>query len=143
MSKIIVVGGGPSGMMAALNASKSNHEVILLERNGELGRKLLLTGGGRCNITNNRDIEDFFDKVVNNKKFLYSSFYGFTNQDIMDLLERNGCPLKTERGNRVFPVSDKSSDVISALSRQMRDLNVDVHLHSEVKDLLIEDGHCV
>ena len=69
MSKIIVVGGGPSGMMAALNASKSNHEVILLERNGELGRKLLLTGGGRCNITNNRDIEDFFDKVINNKKF--------------------------------------------------------------------------
>ena len=89
MSKIIVVGGGPSGMMAALNASKSNHEVILLERNGELGRKLLLTGGGRCNITNNRDIEDFFDKVVNNKKFLYSSFYSFTNKDLLSYFEEN------------------------------------------------------
>ena len=99
MSKIIVVGGGPSGMMAALNASKSNHEVILLERNGELGRKLLLTGGGRCNITNNRDIEDFFDKVVNNKKFLYSSFYSFTNKDLLSYFEENNLEYKIETDN--------------------------------------------
>ena len=96
MSKIIVVGGGPSGMMAALNASKSNHEVILLERNGELGRKLLLTGGGRCNITNNRYIEDFFDKVVNNNKFLYSSFYSFSNYDLLDYLSSIGVEYKIE-----------------------------------------------
>ena len=99
MSKIIVVGGGPSGMMAALNASKSNHEVILLERNGELGRKLLLTGGGRCNITNNRDIEDFFDKVVNNKKFLYSRFYSFTNKDLLSYFEENNLEYKIETDN--------------------------------------------
>ena len=99
MSKIIVVGGGPSGMMAALNASKSNHEVILLERNGELGRKLLLTGGGRCNITNNRDIEDFFDKVVNNNKFLYSSFYSFTNEDLLNYLSSIGVEYKIEEEN--------------------------------------------
>ncbi len=114
MSKIIVVGGGPSGMMAALNASKSNHEVILLERNGELGRKLLLTGGGRCNITNNRDIEDFFDKVVNNKKFLYSSFYSFTNKDLLSYFEENNLEYKIETDNdhKVYTKSDKSEEVI-------------------------------
>ena len=81
MAKVIVVGGGPSGIMAAISAAQNNHKVTLIERNEFLGKKLKLTGGGRCNITNNRDIEDFFDKVVNNKKFLYSSFYSFTNKD--------------------------------------------------------------
>ena len=97
MSKIIVVGGGPSGMMAALNASNLIMRLYVLERNGELGRKLLLTGGGRCNITNNRDIEDFFDKVINNKKFLYSSFYSFTNKDLLSYFEENNLEYKLKQ----------------------------------------------
>ena len=143
MSNVVIVGGGAAGMAAAIAAAGIGHEVHLYEKNEKLGKKVYITGKGRCNVTNACDMETMLQNVVTNPRFLYSSFYGFTNQDIMDLLERNGCPVKTERGNRVFPVSDKSSDVISALSRQMRDLNVDVHLHSEVKDLLIEDGHCV
>ena len=143
MSNVVIVGGGAAGMAAAIAAAGIGHEVPLYEKNEKLGKKVYITGKGRCNVTNACDMETMLQNVGTNPRFLYSSFYGFTNQDIMDLLERNGCPLKTERGNRVFPVSDKSSDVISALSRQMRNLNVDVHLHSEVKDLLIEDGHCV
>ena len=88
MSKVIVVGGGPAGVMAALSASKNN-EVILIERNSEIGKKLRLTGGGRCNITNNRNIDDFFDKVINNKKFLYSSFYTFSNYDLLEYFSKN------------------------------------------------------
>jgi len=142
MSKVVIVGGGAAGMAAAIAAAGCGHEVSLYEKNEKLGKKVYITGKGRCNVTNNCDIETLMQNVVTNPRFLYSSFYGFTNQDIMDLLERNGCPLKTERGNRVFPVSDKSSDVISALSRQIRDLGAEVHLHEEVKELLIRDGRC-
>ena len=140
MSKIIVVGGGPSGMMAALNASKSNHEVILLERNGELGRKLLLTGGGRCNITNNRDIEDFFDKVVNNKKFLYSSFYSFTNKDLLSYFEENNLEYKIETDNdhKVYTKSDKSEEVIEALKSDLKANKVKILYNTKVVDLIIE-----
>jgi ribulose 1,5-bisphosphate synthetase/thiazole synthase len=106
MSKVIVVGGGPSGMMAALTASK-NHDVILIERNNELGKKLKLTGGGRCNITNNRDIEDFFDKIVNNKKFLYSSLYTFTNKDLLDYFSSKNLEYKVEdfNDNNTSPIT--------------------------------------
>ena len=142
MSKIIVVGGGPSGMMAALNASKSNHEVILLERNGELGRKLLLTGGGRCNITNNRDIEDFFDKVVNNKKFLYSSFYSFTNKDLLSYFEENNLEYKIETDNdhKVYTKSDKSEEVIEALKSDLKANKVKILYNTKVVDLIIENN---
>ena len=98
MSKVIVVGGGPSGMMAALTASKNGHQVTLIERNDELGKKLKLTGGGRCNITNKRYIEEFFDKVVTNEKFLYSAFYTFTNYDAITMFNSLGLKTKTERG---------------------------------------------
>ena len=97
MSKVIVVGGGPSGMMAALTAAKNNHEVTLIERNDELGKKLKLTGGGRCNITNYRYIEEFFDKVVTNKKFLYSAFYSFTNEDLLNFLSESNLEYKVEK----------------------------------------------
>lgn len=117
MSNVVIVGGGAAGMAAAIAAAGIGHEVHLYEKNEKLGKKVYITGKGRCNVTNACDMETMLQNVVTNPRFLYSSFYGFTNQDIMDLLERNGCPLKTERGNRVFPVSDKSSDVISALSR--------------------------
>lgn len=129
-------------MAAAIAAAGCGHEVHLYEKNEKLGKKVYITGKGRCNVTNGCGTEELLEHVVTNSRFLYSSFYGFGNQEIMDLLERNGCPLKTERGNRVFPVSDRSSDVIGALSRQMKDLGVRVHLFGEVRELMVEDGVC-
>ncbi len=142
MGRVLIVGGGAAGMAAAIAAAGCGHQVHLYEKNEKLGKKLFITGKGRCNVTNSCGVEELFGNVVTNSRFLYSSFYGFTNEDMMELLERNGCPLKTERGGRVFPVSDKSSDVIAALSRQMRDSGVRVHLFSEVKELMVEDGVC-
>ncbi len=129
-------------MAAAIAAAGCGHEVHVYEKNEKLGKKLFITGKGRCNVTNACDMEEVMSHVVTNPRFLYSSFYGFTNRDVMDLLERNGCPLKVERGSRVFPVSDKSSDVIGALAGQMRELGVKVFLHSEVRELIEEDGVC-
>lgn len=142
MGNVLIIGGGAAGMAAAIAAAGCGHEVHLYEKNEKLGKKLFITGKGRCNVTNACDMEELMANVVTNPRFLYSSFYGFTNQDMMDLLERNGCPLKIERGNRVFPVSDKSSDVIGALSRQMKKLGVMVHLDSEVKGIIVEEGIC-
>ncbi len=142
MGKVLIVGGGAAGMAAAIAAAGCGHQVHIYEKNEKLGKKLYITGKGRCNVTNDCDVEGLLGHVVTNSRFLYSSFYGFTSQDMKELLERNGCPLKTERGGRVFPVSDKSSDVIAALSRQMRNLGVNVHLFSEVKGLTVEDQVC-
>lgn len=129
-------------MAAAISAAGQGHEVHLYEKNEKLGKKVYITGKGRCNVTNACDVQEMLQSVVTNPRFLYSSFYGFTNQDMMNLLEQNGCPLKVERGNRVFPVSDKSSDVIFALSRQMKKLGVKIYLHEEVKKLLVTEGIC-
>lgn len=129
-------------MAAAIAAAGCGHEVHLYEKNEKLGKKVFITGKGRCNVTNNCDTEELLEHVVTNSRFLYSAFYGFGNQEVMELLERNGCPLKTERGGRVFPVSDKSSDVIAALSRQMKDLGVRIHLFDEVRELIVEDNVC-
>jgi len=141
MSKVIVIGGGPSGMMAALTASK-NHDVTLIERNNELGKKLKLTGGGRCNITNNRDIEDFFDKIVNNKKFLYSSLYTFTNKDLLDYFSSKNLEYKVEdfNDNKVYTKSDKATEVIDLLYKDLKDNNVNILFNTKVVDLLIEDN---
>ena len=141
MSQVIIIGGGAAGMMAAIAAAGAGHKVCIYEKNEKLGKKVYITGKGRCNITNACDTEELFGNVVHNAKFLYSSFYTFTNTDIVELLERYGCPVKTERGNRVFPVSDKSSDVIHALTVCLRDLGVNVELHEEVAEVLQEDGH--
>ncbi len=140
MSKVVIIGGGAAGMMAAVAAAESGHQVDLYEKNEKLGKKIYITGKGRCNITNACDTEELFASVVRNGKFLYSSFYAFTNLDMVDFMERCGCPVKVERGNRVFPVSDKSSDVIRALSGRMRRLGVEVHLHEEVGQILPQDG---
>lgn len=129
-------------MTAAIAAAENGHEVHLLEKNEKLGKKIFITGKGRCNVTNACDMDDLFQSVVTNARFLYSAFYGFTNQDMMALLENAGCPLKTERGERVFPVSDKSSDVISALSGRLKELGVTICLNQEVKGLWVEDGVC-
>ena len=141
MSHVIIVGGGAAGMMAAIAAAGAGHKVCIYEKNEKLGKKIYITGKGRCNVTNACDTEELFRNVVHNAKFLYSSFYTFTNTDVMDLIEKYGCPLKTERGGRVFPVSDKSSDVIHALTVALRELGVEVELHEEVSGVLAEDGH--
>ncbi|MBR3772167.1 MAG: NAD(P)/FAD-dependent oxidoreductase, partial [Clostridium sp.] len=115
MSKIIIIGGGAAGMLASIYAAKNGHKVVVYEKNEKLGKKLFITGKGRCNITNAADMETLFENVVTNRKFLYSAFYSYTNQDIVDLLEGLGVRTKVERGDRVFPLSDKSNDVIRAL----------------------------
>lgn len=108
MNKIIVIGGGPAGMFAAIAAAETGSQVILLEKNEKLGKKLFITGKGRCNITNAGDMDNLFANVMTNAKFLYSAFYSYDNQRVIDFFERNGLRTKTERGNRVFPVSDHS-----------------------------------
>lgn len=140
MSNVAIIGGGAAGMMAAAAAAKAGHQVRLYEKNEKLGKKLYITGKGRCNLTNACETEELFDAVIHNPKFLYSSFYAFTNQNVMDFVEVHGCPLKTERGNRVFPLSDKSSDVIRAFSRALKELGVSVCLGEEVESLSWEEG---
>lgn len=138
MSHVIVVGGGAAGMFAAIAAAKNGHQVMLYEKNEKLGKKIFITGKGRCNITNAADMEELFDAVVTNSKFLYSSFYGYTNQNVIDFFEDAGVPVKIERGNRVFPISDHSSDVIRALEREMKKVGVKVCLNTEVKSVEAE-----
>ena len=137
MKKVLVIGGGAAGMMAAIGAAGVGHEVHLFEKNEKLGKKLYITGKGRCNITNNCDVESLLNHVISNQKFLYSAFYTFTSQDMMALLESQGLALKTERGNRVFPVSDKSSDVISALWTKLKSMGLHIHMNTPVSRLLL------
>lgn len=125
-------------MMAAYAAAESGHAVTLLEQNEKLGKKLFITGKGRCNLTNASDMEQLFANVVSNRKFLYSAFYSYDNEQVISFFESHGMPTKTERGNRVFPVSDHSSDVIAALSAALRGQHVEVLLHTKVKRLLLE-----
>lgn len=141
MSKVIVIGGGAAGMMAAVAAAEKGHEVTLLEKNEKLGKKLYITGKGRCNLTNDCEVEELLRAVCVNRKFLYSAFYGFTSQDTIRFFEESGMKTKTERGNRVFPVSDHSSDVIAALSRRLSRAGVKVRLHAEVEKVLVEEDH--
>ena len=140
MSKILIVGGGAAGMMASIFAARNGHEVHIFEKNEKTGKKLYITGKGRCNLTNACDMDTLFTSVCTNEKFLYSAFYGFTNQDVMNFFEEAGVKLKTERGNRVFPMSDRSGDILDALRRQMKKSGVQVHLNTEVSDILTKDG---
>jgi len=139
MSKVIVVGGGPAGMFAAYFAAKNGHDVTLLEQNEKLGKKLYITGKGRCNITNASDMEELFNNVCTNPKFLYSAFYSYTNEQVVDFFENYGLRTKVERGNRVFPVSDHSSDVIATLAKALKDVGVEVKLHTKVTKILTEE----
>ncbi len=138
MSKVAVIGGGAAGMMAAIRAAERGHTVTLYEKNEKLGKKVYITGKGRCNVTNACDAEEFFEHITGNAKFFYSSFYGFDNRAVMDMIENAGCPLKTERGNRVFPVSDHSSDVIKALRTRLEDLGCKICYKTAVKEILAE-----
>ncbi len=139
MEKTIgIIGAGPAGIIAAGTAAENGKKVTLFEKNKQIGKKLFITGKGRCNITNASPIDEFFDCIVSNKNFLYSSLYSFTNIQILDLLDRYGLITKIERGNRVFPNSDKSSDVIKALNKYLIDTDVDVRLNTEVTNVYFD-----
>ena len=140
MNKVIIVGGGAAGMLAGIIAARNGCQVVLYEKNEKLGKKIFITGKGRCNVTNNCDSEELLQAVKSNNKFLYSAFYSFNSQDMMALLEESGVPLKTERGNRVFPVSDHSSDIIRGLERLLHRYDVHIRLRKEVQEILVEDG---
>ena len=136
MSKVLIIGGGAAGMMAGVFAARNHHEVHILEKNEKLGKKVFITGKGRCNVANACDTEELFPAVMSNPKFLYSGFYSFGPQDVMNFFEEAGVSLKVERGNRVFPQSDHSSDIIRALERELKKAGAKVHLHTTVKEIV-------
>lgn len=138
--KVVVIGGGPAGMMSAISAAKSGDKVVLLEKNNILGKKILITGKGRCNITSSLDIDDFINNIPGNGRFLYSAFENFDNKDIIELLKKEGVSVKEERGNRYFPISDRAEDVRMALERETKKAGVDVKLNSKVCGIEIEDS---
>ena len=135
MSKVIIIGAGAAGMMAAIAAASNGHDVTILEKNEKAGKKIYITGKGRCNITNACDVEELFNNVVTNKKFLYSAFYGFTNDDVVAMLNDAGLETKVERGSRVFPVSDRAGDVISTLVGIMKKKGVKIEYDTTVTEL--------
>ena len=139
MNKVIVIGGGAAGLMAALSAAEAGASVLLLEGNEKLGKKIYITGKGRCNVTNACEPAAFMNKVVKNPRFLFSALNAFGPEDMMALLERLGCPVKVERGDRVFPVSEKASDVTRALEKELRRLGVSIRLNTKVSHILVEN----
>ena len=141
--KVIVIGGGPAGILAAISSAKQGGKVTLLEKNNMIGKKLLITGKGRCNITSSLEMDEFIKNIPGNGKFLYSSFQNFTNTDIIDLLQKQGVKVKTERGSRVFPVSDKSIDVRDAYVRELQKNNVNIKLKSTVNEIVCKDNAVV
>ncbi|MBE6111573.1 MAG: NAD(P)/FAD-dependent oxidoreductase [Peptococcaceae bacterium] len=141
--RVIVVGGGASGMMAAITAAENGADVTLLEKNDRLGKKILITGKGRCNVTTDKDTTEIINSFVHNGKFLYTALSSFSNQQVKYFFEEAGVPLKVERGERVFPVSDQSKDIVNAMRRKMQDAGVDVWLNATVKEVLVEDGRAV
>ena len=141
--KVLVIGAGAAGMMAAISAAYEGNEVYVYEHNEKPGKKIYITGKGRCNITKACETEELFQKIMSNAKFMYSAIYNFTNQDVIDMFNRLGCPTKVERGDRVFPISDKSSDVISALQRELKKNNVKVYYNTNVEDICIDEGKFV
>lgn len=139
--KVIVIGGGPAGMLSAISSAKSGNDVTILEKMDMLGKKLLITGKGRCNITSSIPIEDFIKNIPGNGMFMFSSFNNFNNQDIIELLKKEGVETKVERGNRVFPISDKSQDVQKALIRAVKKLGVSIKLNARVEDILVNENN--
>ena len=137
--KVVIIGGGPAGMMAAITASNNGNKVILIEKMKSLGRKLLITGKGRCNITSSLPIEEFIKNTPGNGKFLYSCFQNFTNNDIIKFLKEEGLEVKEERGNRIFPVTDRSKDVLECFERKLKKNNVEIHYNEKVEKILYEE----
>ena len=141
--KVIVIGGGPAGMMAAISSAEEKNEVILLEKNDKLGKKLLITGKGRCNVTSSLSISEFINNIPGNGKFLYSAFENYSNEDIIKFLKQEGLKVKNERGNRIFPVTDKSVDVLKCFTQKMDKLGIQVRLNEEVKEILVKENKIV
>lgn len=139
MANVIVVGAGPAGIMAALSSAKNN-EVVLIERNSNIGEKLKLTGGGRCNITNNRDIEEFFEKIVTNNKFLYSALYTFSNYSLLEYFSEQGLEYKEELDQKVYTKSDKADEVIEVLKNDLKNNNIKIMFNTKIEDLIVEDN---
>lgn len=138
--KVIVIGGGAAGMMAAIVAAKEHNQVCLLEKTNQVGKKLKITGKGRCNVTFEGDQDTFKQNIMKNGKFLYSAFSNFNNHDVMQFFEQLGVPLKVERGGRVFPVSDRAEDIVNALYQEMKHLQIEIHFGSEVQRLICKNG---
>lgn len=143
MSKVIVVGGGPAGMMAAITAAENGKEVLIIEKMPSFGKKLLITGKGRCNITSSLYMSEFIKNTPGNGKFLYSAFQNYTNKDIIEFLHRQGLEVKEERGNRVFPVTDKSSDVLDCFLKRMDELKIKYKLHTKVEKILVKENQVI
>lgn len=141
--KVVVIGGGPAGMLAAITSANNGNDVVLLEKNNQLGKKILITGKGRCNITSSLDINDFIQNIPGNGRFLYSAFGNFTNRDIIELLKKEGVKVKEERGNRIFPVSDRAEDVRMALENLVKKAKVIIKLNSKVTDIEIDSNNHV
>ena len=141
--KVIVIGGGPAGMMAAISSAEKKNEVILLEKMQGLGRKLLITGKGRCNITSSLDMDEFIKNTPGNGMFLYSCYQQFTNQDMISFLKQEGLEVKEERGNRIFPITDKSIDVLKCFTKKIKELGIKIKYSTRVEDILVENNHIV
>jgi len=137
--KVLVIGGGPAGMMAAITAKQNGNEVIILEKTQSLGRKLLITGKGRCNITSSLDMQDFIKNTPGNGMFLYSCYQNYTNQDIIKFLKEQGLEVKEERGNRIFPITDKSQDVLKCFTSKLKELNIKIYYNSKVEKIIINE----
>lgn len=141
--KTVVIGGGPSGMMAAISASEKGDDVTLLEKENSLGKKLLITGKGRCNITSSLPMSEFINNVPGNGRFLYSCFQEFSNQDIVDLLHKHGLDVKNERGNRVFPITDKAQSVLNCFIEELKEKNVKIRTNCEVVEIKVQNDEVV
>ena len=138
LNKVIVIGGGPAGMMAAITAKENKNDVLIIEKNNQLGKKLLITGKGRCNITSSLEMEDFIKNTPGNGMFLYSAYQQYTNKDIIEFLKQQGLEVKEERGNRIFPVTDKSIDVLKCFTKKIKELNIEIKYDTKVEEILTE-----
>ncbi len=141
--RVIVVGGGPAGMMSAITSAENNNEVIIIEKNNLLGKKLLITGKGRCNITSSLGMNEFIKNIPGNGKFLYSAFQNYTNLDIINFLKNQGLQVKEERGNRIFPVTDKSKDVLDCFINRLKELNVKIIYNTKIKEIIVEKNNAL
>ena len=141
--KVIVIGGGPAGMVASVASAEKGNQVVLLEKMDRLGKKLLITGKGRCNITSSLEMEEFIKNIPGNGKFLYSCFQRYTNQDIIEFLRKQGLETKEERGNRIFPVTDKSVDVLNCFIKRLKELDVQIKFNTNVMEILVRNGQAV
>lgn len=141
--KVLIIGGGPAGIIAGIRSAEEGNNVILLEKNDNLGKKLLITGKGRCNITSSLDISEFINNIPGNGRFLYSAFDNFNNNDIIELLKEEGLDVKEERGNRIFPMTDNARDVLNALLRRMKKLKIEIKLKSKVNKIIVEENRAV